>query len=434
MAKTVIARYSPDIIIGVNHTLKIKCVVNSAISRRIVIARSQQATWQSLGNQGDRHASLAMTMGDAKKSLTGKYLRKELKIDTPEKYRKVDSSTPKLKIKGAYEHNLKNINVEIPLHRLVCLTGVSGSGKSTLMHDILKKSVNNKLFRLADNDVKCKSVTGTEYLENIITINQRAIGRTSRSNPATYTKAFDHIRELFSATAEARIRGFGIGKFSFNVPSKPPRPGSNRASGGRCENCEGKGVLEIEMHFLPSVQVVCDVCKGKRFNQEILEVHYNGKNIADVLDMTIEEAEEFFKDIPAIYDKLKILNEVGLSYLTLGQPAPTLSGGESQRIKISRELAKHGTGKTLYLLDEPTTGLHFEDVKKLLVVLQRLVTQGNTVLVIEHNLDVIKNADWIIDLGPEGGDKGGELVAEGTPEEVARKAYSETGKYLKKVL
>ena len=371
--------------------------------------------------------------GKDKKSITGKYLRRELKISLPDQRRKVDSTTPKLKIKGAFEHNLKNLSVEIPLRRLVCLTGVSGSGKSTLMHDVLRQTVVNKLFRI-NKEVKCKSVSGTEYIDNVITIDQSAIGRTSRSNPATYTKAFDHIRDLFASTPEARIRGFGVGRFSFNVPSLPPKDGSNRSVGGRCEHCEGKGVLEIEMHFLPSVEVVCDVCKGKRFTQETLQVYYKEKNIADVLDMTIEEAEEFFKDIPMIADKLKLLNEVGLSYLTLGQSASTLSGGEAQRIKLSKELAKHGTSKTLYLLDEPTTGLHYEDVKKLLVVLQRLVSQGNTVLIIEHNLDVIKCADWIIDLGPEGGDKGGEVVATGTPEEVAKKTGSWTGHYLKKVV
>ena len=359
--------------------------------------------------------------GDPHKSLTGKYLRREIEIAKPKDYRQVDSATPKLKIKGAFEHNLKNLSVEIPLRRLVCLTGVSGSGKSTLMHDILRQAVVNKMFRL-DKPVKVKAITGTEYLDNLITIDQGAIGRTSRSNPATYTKAFDHIRDLFASTAEARIRGFKNGRFSFNV------------AGGRCENCEGKGVLEIEMHFLPSVEVICEVCKGKRFNQETLQVFYKEKNIADVLAMTIEEAEDFFRDIPMIYDKLKILNEVGLDYLTLGQSATTLSGGEAQRIKLSRELAKHGTSKTLYLLDEPTTGLHYDDVRKLLVVLQRLVGQGNTVLVIEHNLDIIKSCDYLIDLGPEGGDKGGELIAEGTPEEVSKKSASATGHYLKRVL
>lgn len=373
-------------------------------------------------------------LGDAQKSLTGKYLRGELKIATPDQYRNVDSTTPKLKIKGAFEHNLKNLDVEIPLRRFVCLTGVSGSGKSTLMHDVLRQAVINRLYRLENKEVKCKSIAGTEYLDNIITIDQGAIGRTSRSNPATYTKAFDHIRDLFAATPEAKIRGFGIGKFSFNVPSIPPKEGSHRSVGGRCEHCEGKGVLEIEMHFLPSVEVVCDVCKGKRFTQEVLQVYYKEKNIADVLEMTVEEALKFFADIPMINNKLKILSEVGLDYLTLGQSATTLSGGEAQRIKLARELAKQGTSKTLYLLDEPTTGLHYDDVKKLLVVLQKLVAQGNTVMVIEHNLDVIKSADWLIDLGPEGGDKGGEIIATGTPWEVARKAGSFTGHYLKRIL
>ncbi|HRY36556.1 MAG TPA: excinuclease ABC subunit UvrA [Candidatus Magasanikbacteria bacterium] len=361
-------------------------------------------------------------LGSTQKSLTGKYLRGEEKIEIPEKYRSVDSSTPKIKIKGAVEHNLKNVDVEIPLRRFVCLTGVSGSGKSTLMHDVLYRALFERLNRIKKHEPNYKNLTGTEYIERVISIDQSAIGRTSRSNPATYTKAFDHIREIFATTPEARMRGYKNSRFSFNVP------------GGRCEHCEGKGVLEIEMHFLPSVEVVCDVCKGKRFTSETLQVHYKGKNIADVLDMTVAEAEQFFKDIPFIHDKLKILNEVGLDYLTLGQSATTLSGGEAQRIKLSRELARPGNTKTLYLLDEPTTGLHYEDVKKLLIVLQRLVSVGNTVMVIEHNLDVIKCADWIIDLGPEGGDKGGKIVASGTPEEVARKAGSYTGAYLKRVL
>jgi excinuclease ABC subunit A len=361
-------------------------------------------------------------LGDPKTSITGQYLRGEKKVVVPETRRKVDSATPKIKIKGATEHNLKNISVEIPLRRFVCLTGVSGSGKSTLMHDILHQSLMNRFFR-TDRPVGAhKEIIGTEYLDSMITIDQAAIGRTSRSNPATYTKAFDHIRELFAETPEAKIRGFKIGKFSFNVP------------GGRCENCEGKGVLEIEMHFLPSVEIICDVCRGKRFTNEVLQVFYKEKNIADVLNMTIEEAEEFFKDIPMINDKLKILNQVGLAYLTLGQSATTLSGGEAQRIKLSKELAKHGTSKTLYLLDEPTTGLHYEDVRKLIDVLQRLVSQGNTVMVIEHNLDVIKSADWLIDLGPEGGDKGGEVIATGTPEAVAQNPRSFTGQYLKRLL
>lgn len=362
------------------------------------------------------------TIGDPKKSLTGKYLRGEVSVTVPEKRRKVDSATPFLKIKGAAEHNLKNIDVSIPLRRFVCLTGVSGSGKSTLMHDILYRAVANKLHHVNKPIGVHKSVLGLEYIDKIVPIDQSPIGRTPRSNPATYTKAFDEIRNIFAATPEARIRGYRSGRFSFNVPS------------GRCENCEGRGTLEIEMHFLPSVEIVCEVCKGRRFNHETLQVYYKEKNIADVLDMTIEDAEEFFRDIPFIYDKLKVLNQVGLDYLTLGQSATTLSGGEAQRIKLSKELAKRGTGKTLYLLDEPTTGLHYDDVRKLIDVLQRLVSAGNTVMVIEHNLDVIKCADWIIDLGPEGGDMGGEVVAVGTPEEVSKKARSYTGRYLKRML
>lgn len=360
--------------------------------------------------------------GSTQKSLTGQYLRGEKKIPMPLRRRGVDSSTAKIKIKGATQNNLKNIDVEIPLRRLVCLTGVSGSGKSSLMHDVLYRALFERLNRIKKHEPNYKSLLGTEYIERVISIDQSAIGRTSRSNPATYTKAFDHIREIFAATPEARMRGYKNSRFSFNVP------------GGRCEHCEGKGVLEIEMHFLPSVEVICDVCKGKRFTDDTLQVHYKGKSIYDVLNMTVAEAEQFFKDIPFIYDKLKILNEVGLDYLTLGQSATTLSGGEAQRIKLSRELARPSNTRTLYLLDEPTTGLHYEDVKKLMEVLQRLVSTGNTVMVIEHNLDVIKSADWVIDLGPEGGDRGGKVVASGTPEEVARKAGSYTGAYLKRVL
>ncbi len=365
----------------------------------------------------------AKQIGDPAKSLTGKYLRRELKIDVPEKRRKVDKYSPKIKIKKASEHNLKNIDVEIPLRRLVCLTGVSGSGKSTLMNKILYRAISNRLNHTKKAVGKHSSITGTDYIDKIIRIDQRAIGRSPRSNPATYTGTWGPIRELFAATTEARIKGFKVGRFSFNRP------------GGRCENCEGKGVLNIEMHFLPDVQIVCDVCKGKRFNQETLAIHYDGKNIADVLDMTITQASEFFTDIPNVADKLKMLDRVGLGYLTLGQSAKTLSGGEAQRTKLSKELAKRNTTKTLYLLDEPTTGLHYEDVKKLISVLQDLVSKGNTVMIIEHNLDVIKCTDWIIDLGPEGGDKGGEVVAIGTPEEVARKtSASYTGKYLKRIL
>ncbi len=372
--------------------------------------------------RGQGEVSPVKIIGDAKKSLTGKYLRGEESVPEPKEYRKIDRATPKIKIKGATEHNLKNIDVEIPLRRFVCLTGVSGSGKSTLMHDILHRSIINKLFRLNKTVGKHQELTGTEYIDRMITIDQSPIGRTPRSNPATYTKAYDFIRVLFSETPEAKIRGYKLGKFSFNVP------------GGRCENCEGRGVLEIEMHFLPSVEIVCDVCRGKRFSNDVLQIHYKEKNISEVLAMTVEEAEVFFKDIPTIEDKLRMLREVGLEYLTLGQSATTLSGGEAQRIKLSRELSKHSTSRTLYLLDEPTTGLHFEDVKKLIDVLQRLVSHGNTVMVIEHNLDVIKNADWIIDLGPEGGDKGGEVVAVGTPLEISKKSASFTGQYLKRVL
>ncbi len=362
-------------------------------------------------------------IGNPRKSLTGKFLRGEEVIAVPEKRRKVDKDTPKIKIKGAREHNLKNINVDIPLRRMVCLTGVSGSGKSTLMHDILYRSVANKLNHVKKKTGEFDKISGTEYIDKIVRINQSPIGRTPRSNPATYTKAYDHIRYIFSETAEARIRGYKVGRFSFNRP------------GGRCEHCEGRGTLSIEMHFLPSVEIVCDHCKGRRFDSETLQVHYDGKNIADVLEMTIEEAGEFFKGIAPIYDKLKMLNEVGLGYLTLGQSATTLSGGEAQRIKLSKELAKRNTTKTLYLLDEPTTGLHYEDVRKLIDVIQRLVSQGNTVLIIEHNLDLIKCADWLIDLGPEGGSGGGTLVADGTPEEIARKtSMSYTGKYLARVL
>ena len=365
----------------------------------------------------------AKQYGDAKKSLTGKYLRGEEAIAVPKKRRNVGRGTAMLKIKGAAEHNLKKINVDIPLRRMVCLTGVSGSGKSTLMHKILYRAVANKLHHVDKPIGKHSSIKGIEYIDKIIRIDQKPIGRTPRSNPATYTKAYDGIRDIFAATPEARIRGYKKGRFSFNRP------------GGRCENCEGRGTLLIEMHFLPSVEIICDVCKGQRFNKETLQVHFKKKNIADVLNMTVEEATAFFADIPFIHDKMNMLNRVGLGYLTLGQSATTLSGGEAQRIKLSRELAKRNTTKTLYLMDEPTTGLHYDDVKKLITVIQELVGKGNTVMIIEHNLDVIKCADWIVDLGPEGGDKGGTLVAAGTPEEIARKSTtSYTGKYLKKYL
>ncbi|MBH41685.1 MAG: excinuclease ABC subunit A [Candidatus Magasanikbacteria bacterium] len=361
-------------------------------------------------------------IGDPEQSITGKYLRREKHIALPKKRRKVDKYSPKIVVSGATEHNLKNIRVNIPLRRFVCLTGVSGSGKSTFMHKIVHRAIANKLHHVDKPIGAHKQIKGLEYIDKIIRIDQSAIGRTPRSNPATYTKAYDGIRDIFAATPEARIRGYKKGRFSFNRP------------GGRCEHCEGRGMLEIEMHFLPSVEIICDVCNGARFNKETLQVYYNKKNIAEVLQMTIEEAAEFFTDIPTISDKLSMLHQVGLGYLTLGQSAKTLSGGEAQRIKLSKELAKRNTTKTLYLLDEPTTGLHYEDVQKLITVIDRLVSLGNTVMVIEHNLDVIKCADWIIDLGPDGGDKGGEVVIEGTPEEVARCGFSHTGTYLRKIL
>ena len=369
----------------------------------------------------DKKQTFFKEMGDPKKSLTGKYLRREEKIEMPSARRGIKDSMPMLKIRGASEHNLKSINLDIPLSRFVCLTGVSGSGKSTLLNDVIYKYVTGKLNHFK-RDIKVKEIKNVEYINKVIRIDQSPIGKTPRSNPATYTKVFDEIRDLFSKTPEARMRGYDPGRFSFN--KKP---------GGRCENCEGKGTIEIEMHFLPNVEIVCDICKGKRFNKETLSIHYKGKNISDILEMTIEESALFFKDIPLIYDKLKVLNSIGLGYLTLGQSATTLSGGESQRIKLSKELSKHGTTKTLYLLDEPTTGLHYDDIKKLIVLLEKLVSQGNTVLVIEHNLDFIKCADWIIDLGPEGGDAGGKVVAVGTPEEVS-KMDTWTGKFLRKSL
>ncbi|MFC1787982.1 excinuclease ABC subunit UvrA [Patescibacteria group bacterium] len=355
-----------------------------------------------------------------KESLTAAYLRGDKKIEVPKERRKIGHD--KIKIKGAVGNNLQNINVEIPLRRFVCVTGVSGSGKSTLAYDTMYKAISKRLYGSKHTPAKHKALLGLEYLDKAVLVNQSPIGRTPRSNPATYTGCWGPIRDLFAAHPEARYRGYKPGRFSFNRP------------GGRCENCEGHGTIAIEMHFLPTVYVTCDVCKGKRFDRETLEIDYKKKNIHDVLEMTIEEATEFFKDIPPIHDRLKTLNEVGLGYLKLGQPAPTLSGGEAQRVKLASELSKRQTGRTLYLLDEPTTGLHFKDVDQLLKVLHSLVEKGNSVIVIEHNLDVIKTADYLIDLGPEGGDKGGEVVYTGTPEEVARHAESYTGQYLKRVL
>ncbi len=353
-------------------------------------------------------------------SLTGKYLSGKLKIPVPENRRKPQDKW--LKIKGAKEHNLKNIDVEIPLGLFVAVTGVSGSGKSTLIYDILWQAAKNRFHFRNDYVGKHDSIEGWEHIDKVVNVDQSPIGRTPRSNPATYTKVFDQIRNLFAALPESKMRGYTAGRFSFNV------------KGGRCEACKGDGVVKIEMHFLPDVYVTCDVCKGKRYNKETLSIEYKGKNIADVLDMTVAEALEFFENIPSIRNKLKVLHDVGLDYIKLGQPATTLSGGEAQRIKLTRELSKRDTGRTLYLLDEPTTGLHSHDVGKLLHVLNRLVDKGNTVVVIEHNLDVIKSADWIIDLGKEGGDKGGQLIGTGTPEDIAENEESYTGQFLRKYL
>lgn len=355
-----------------------------------------------------------------KNSRTGAYLRGDEEVPVPQERRNRDAGA--IKVRGATGNNLKNVDVDFPLKKFVCVTGVSGSGKSTLAHDTMYVAVAKKLYGGSEQPAPHKAITGLEYIDKAILIDQSPIGRTPRSNPATYTGAWGPIRELFTQTEEARVRGYKPGRFSFNVP------------GGRCEHCEGHGMIAIEMHFLPTVYVTCEVCRGKRFNRETLEVMFKEKNISQVLDMTIEEAAEFFSDIPDIAAKLRALNEVGLSYITLGQSATTLSGGEAQRVKLASELSKRQTGKTLYLLDEPTTGLHFDDVKKLLEVLHRLVDKGNSMVVIEHNLDVIKTADWIIDMGPEGGSGGGTLVVAGTPEDVARHARSYTGQYLRKYL
>ncbi|HLD86140.1 MAG TPA: excinuclease ABC subunit UvrA [Patescibacteria group bacterium] len=353
-------------------------------------------------------------------SLTGKYLSGKLSIAAPAKERHGNGNV--LTIQGAQEFNLKNITVDIPLGRFVVITGVSGSGKSTLMTEILSRALAQHFYNAKDLPGKHKAIKGLEHIDKVITIDQSPIGRTPRSNPATYTGVFTPIRDLFSQLPEAKIRGYDPGRFSFNV------------KGGRCEACEGDGLVRIEMHFLPDVYVECEECHGRRYNSQALEIHYKGKNISDVLEMTAEEAMNFFENVPAIHQKLKVLCDVGLGYIHLGQSATTLSGGEAQRIKLATELSRRSTGRTLYILDEPTTGLHFDDVKRLLQVLSELVDRGNTVLVIEHNLDVIKCADWVIDLGPEGGDKGGELVAAGSPQDIVKVKRSFTGQWLKKVL
>ncbi|MDD5489353.1 MAG: excinuclease ABC subunit UvrA [Candidatus Moranbacteria bacterium] len=357
-----------------------------------------------------------------KKSLTGKYLRGDAEIEIP-KFRRPIKNKKWLTVKGATEHNLKNVTVEFPLKTLTCVTGVSGSGKSTLVEDILGKGLSSKIMRSLERPGRHKEILGTQYVDKVIHIDQSPIGRTPRSNPATYVGFFTAVRELFAMTKDAKRHGYGPGRFSFNV------------NGGRCDNCRGEGFLKVEMQFMPDVFLPCDVCRGKRYNRETLEVKYKGKNIADVLAMTVSEGKVFFENYPRIYEPLKVLEEVGLGYINLGQSATTLSGGEAQRIKLASELSRRMTGNTLYILDEPTTGLHFDDVKKLLNVLHRLVDAGNTVIVIEHNMDVIKTADWIIDLGPEGGDLGGRVVVTGPPEEVAKyDKESYTGKFLRDIL
>ena len=353
-------------------------------------------------------------------SITGDYLSGRKRIPVPTERRKGSGNF--LTIRGAAENNLRGVDVSIPLGTFTCVTGVSGSGKSSLVNEILFKRLAADLNRAKTRPGKHAGIEGEEFLDKVIDIDQSPIGRTPRSNPATYTGLFNDIRDLFASTSDAKARGYGPGRFSFNV------------RGGRCEACQGDGLLKIEMHFLPDIYVPCEVCKGKRYNRETLEVRYKGKNIYEVLEMTVEEALPFFENLPRLYNKLQTLYEVGLSYVKLGQPSTTLSGGEAQRVKLATELAKRSTGKTIYILDEPTTGLHTADVHKLIEVLQKLVDVGNTVVVIEHNLDVIKTADHIIDLGPEGGDGGGNIVVTGTPEEVAQCAASYTGQYLKRML
>ena len=380
-----------------------------------------------IGPGAGEHGGQIVAMGTPEQikknpnSLTGKYLsgKKKVTVGHPERAKQVEGS---LKILGASEHNLKNINVSFPLGQFIAITGVSGSGKSTLIHDILFKALAQKIYKSREKPGMHRSLEGVEFIDKVVLVDQSPIGRTPRSNPATYTGAFAHIRELFSMSPEAKIRGYKPGRFSFNV------------KGGRCEVCEGEGQLKIEMQFMPDVYVTCEVCLGKRYNREALEIHFKDKNISEILEMTVEMALRFFENIPQIKNKLQVLFDVGLDYIRLGQPAPTLSGGEAQRIKLSSELSKRPTGHTLYILDEPTTGLHFADIERLLSILRKLVNFGNTVIIIEHNLDVIKNTDWVIDLGPEGGDLGGKVVAQGTPQQLAKIKSSFTGQYLAKIL
>jgi excinuclease ABC subunit A len=356
-----------------------------------------------------------------KTSLTGRYLRGELRIPVPSARRAADPERA-LRVVGARQHNLRDLTVDFPLGLFVAVTGVSGSGKSTLVTDILYHALARHYYRAKTLPGAHDRIEGIDEIDKVLDIDQSPIGRTPRSNPATYTGLFTPIRELYAQLPEAKLRGYGPGRFSFNV------------KGGRCESCQGDGLVKIEMHFLPDVYVPCDVCKGRRYNRETLDIRYRGKSIADVLDLTVADALEFFDQQPRIRSRLELLNDVGLGYIHLGQSATTLSGGEAQRVKLSTELSKRDTGRTLYILDEPTTGLHFEDVRLLLDVLHRLVDKGNTVIVIEHNLDVVKTADWVIDLGPEGGDDGGVVVAAGSPEDVARTSRSHTGKVLRAML
>ncbi|MEG2938702.1 MAG: ATP-binding cassette domain-containing protein, partial [Oscillospiraceae bacterium] len=353
-------------------------------------------------------------------SVTGQYLSGRKKIEIPKNRRQGNGNT--LSILGATQNNLKNVDAHFPLGCFVCVTGVSGSGKSSLINEVLYKKLSYELNGAKTKPGKFREIKGLEYVDKAIGIDQSPIGRTPRSNPATYTGLFTMIREVFASTNEAKMRGYGPGRFSFNV------------KGGRCESCQGDGIIKIEMHFLPDIYVPCEVCKGKRYNRETLEVKYKGKSIHEVLEMTVDEACEFFEHYPRLYRKLKTLHDVGLGYVKLGQSSTTLSGGEAQRVKLACELSKQSTGQTVYVLDEPTTGLHTADVHRLIKVLQKLVDAGNTIIVIEHNLDIIKTADYIIDLGPEGGDKGGYIVASGTPEDIAACSESYTGQFLKKML
>ena len=378
-----------------------------------------------IGPGAGEHGGQVIATGTAQEimncpeSVTGAYLSGRKKIPVPASRRQPAGW---LTVRGAAENNLKNIDVDIPLGVLTCVTGVSGSGKSSLVNEILNKALSRKLNRARIIPGRFQKLEGVEQLDKVIDIDQSPIGRTPRSNPATYTGVFDMIRNLFASTSDAKAKGYNKGRFSFNV------------KGGRCEACSGDGIIKIEMHFLPDVYVPCEVCGGKRYNRETLEVKYKGKSIYDVLNMTVEEALGFFENIPSIHRKIATLHDVGLSYIRLGQPSAELSGGEAQRIKLATELSRRGTGRTIYILDEPTTGLHFADVHKLVEILHRLAEGGNTVVVIEHNLDVIKTADYIIDMGPEGGDRGGTVIAKGTPEQVAASPVSYTGKYVKKYL